>query len=56
MTLWRPGGKWVGDGHKRSPSWDALSSFCSQNGIGILNDENGPDDWWSFRLIGKKVN
>ncbi len=54
MTLWRPGGPWVGGAHKWSPTWQTLIPFLEEAGMDILEYNPDRDDYWSFHIAARK--
>jgi SAM-dependent methyltransferase len=52
--LWNPGGAWGGPGHKWMPTYEAIISYLSNQGIEIIEYNPGRDDCWSFHIVGKK--
>ncbi|MEW6558181.1 MAG: methyltransferase domain-containing protein [Elusimicrobiota bacterium] len=54
--LWRPGGPWVGMGHKWSPTYQRIIKFISSKGMEIVEYNNGRDMYWSFHVVARKKN
>lgn len=55
MKLWNPCGPWVFDLHKWKPTAGVLVSFLSQNGMEVVEVNEGRDDYWSFHLIARRL-
>lgn len=54
--LWRPGGPWVGMGHKWSPTYQRIIKFISSKGMEIVEYNNRRDMYWSFHVVARKKN
>ncbi len=54
MLLWRPGGPWVGGGHKWSPTWQVLVPFLEGEGMEILECNRDRDAYWSFHIAARR--
>lgn len=52
--LWKPGGPWVGMGHKWSPTYQDIIKFISKNGMEIIEYNNWRDEYWSFFVAARK--
>jgi hypothetical protein len=55
MLLWRPGAPWVYEGHKWSPTCEAIISFLSSNGMEVIEHNPEKDKYWSFHIVAKKA-
>lgn len=56
MTLWLPGSPWVGDDHVWSPRIEIITSFLNQEGMKIVAKNDGPDAYFSFYVVAKKLS
>lgn len=54
--LWRPGGPWVGMGHKWVPTHQKIIKFISTKGMGIIEYTDEKDEYWSFQVVARKKN
>lgn len=55
MRLWEPGGPWVGDAHKWSPTCKKVTDFLISKGLQIIEYNSGRDVFWSFHIIARKT-
>lgn len=55
MELWRPGGPWVGDGHKWIPDCEVIIPFLGANGMQIVDFNSERDKYWSFHIVARKL-
>jgi SAM-dependent methyltransferase len=53
--MWRPGGPWVGNGHKWVPTHEAINPFLKEHGMEIVEFNPSHDDFWSFHIVAKRV-
>jgi SAM-dependent methyltransferase len=54
MTPWRPGGEWVGGGHKFSPDPQQIVTWLWDAGANEIGRCDGPDAYWSFWVAARK--
>jgi len=54
MRLWKPGGPWSWTAHKWQPRTGILLPFLKGSGMEILEQEEGPDTYWSFWIAARK--
>ena len=57
MKLWQPGSPWVSDpmtGHKWSPTYSFIADFFAKQEVEVVDGVEGPDDYWSFHIVGRK--
>lgn len=54
MTLWRPGGEWVGNGHKWSPDPQSITTMVHEAGAVEFANDATPDAYWSFWTVARK--
>jgi len=54
MPLWRPGGWWVFDNHKWSPTHEVFIRYLKENGLEIVGYNPGKDRYWSFYVVARK--
>lgn len=52
--LWRPGGPWVGMGHKWSPTYQKINKLLLKNGMEIIEYNDWRDMYWSFYVVARK--
>lgn len=53
--MWRPGGPWVGRGHKWSPTLGAVTSVLELHDMAVVAADPGPDAYWSFHVAARKT-
>jgi len=53
--IWRPGSPFVKEGHRWSPTYEAVSEMLVSRGMEIIGGDPGPDAMWSFHLVGRVV-
>lgn len=52
--LWRPGGPWVGMGHKWVPTYGKINKYISAKGMEIIEHNGERDNYWSFFIAARK--
>ncbi len=55
MELWRPGGLWVGDGHKHALHPQKIVMSLYDAGAGEIGRDDGPDAYQSFWVAARRV-
>jgi SAM-dependent methyltransferase len=53
-AIWRPGSPFIGDGHKWTPTPDAVRQFLRDLHLEIIDSDDGPDVMQSFFVCGRK--
>ena len=56
MTLWEPGSPWVGHDHVWSPTPELIIPELSAAGMEIIRIDPGPDSYFSFHIIARRLN